>query len=206
MEKILDCIPIKSIDIHYQINVDMYKEAYMYPIYEINFEELRGESLYIPPLSPNFGRRLAKGRKVTKRRREDGESERKKKKCTRLKRQQTIVTCNKYGSKGHNSATCTGQRREDGGESTNTTSKREKTQAVGTQPKQRTRFVVNRKVKIGGSGSALVDVNKDSHFTTRSMPSNPMLCKKIIEEGGRKFLDLSSRGSSADKKGKKKAT
>ncbi|KAL8537357.1 hypothetical protein ACS0TY_012489 [Phlomoides rotata] len=362
MEKISDCIPIKSIDIHYQIkcfdggqytvdlrnftctcrawqlsgipcthalcailgesldpedfvheyySVDMYKESYRYPIYGINYEALWGESLYIPPLPPNFGRKPGRGRKVTKRRREDGESERKNKKCTGLKRQQTTVTCKKCGSKGHNSATCTGQRREDGGKSFNTTSKRGK--ATGTQQKQRTRVAVNKKVKVGGIGSAPVALKKgtkkkqfqvneggsrttnaptsskkkvnnknddgsapqngedgssgahieiapprannsveiqevndeigvatqgsrvttvrlyastpqtlvpgptphqqlhgarppnlhqrvqirapppysNSHFTTRSMPSNPMLQKKIVE-GGRKFLDLSS--------------
>ncbi|KAL8468682.1 hypothetical protein ACS0TY_031755 [Phlomoides rotata] len=119
----------------------------MYHMHEINYEALWGESLYIPPLPPNFGRRPGKGRKVTQRRREDGENEKKKKKCTSLKRQQTTLTCKKCGSKEYNSATCTGQMREDGGKSSNTTSKKEKTQATGTQQKQRTRVVVNRKTE-----------------------------------------------------------
>ncbi|KAL8555195.1 hypothetical protein ACS0TY_003129 [Phlomoides rotata] len=124
MEKVANCIHIKSIDIHYQVRwgqytvdlqhytctckacqlsgilythalcailsedlapedfvhqlytIDMYKVAYECPIYGINYDALWGESLYIPPLPPNFGRKSTKGKKVKKRRRQDGERRR----------------------------------------------------------------------------------------------------------------------------------
>ncbi|KAL8547543.1 hypothetical protein ACS0TY_007030 [Phlomoides rotata] len=164
MEKVADCIPIKSIDIHYQVRcfdggqytvdlqhytctcrawqlsgipcthslcailsegldpddfvhkfytVDMYKVAYQYPIYGISYDALWGESLYIPPLPPDFGRKSTKGKRVKKRRREEDESVNKQKKGTRLKKQQKTVKCRRCGLKGHNSLTCVVQRRDD---------------------------------------------------------------------------------------------
>ncbi|KAL8472293.1 hypothetical protein ACS0TY_029493 [Phlomoides rotata] len=161
MEKVADCIPIKSIDIHYQVRcfdggqytvdlqhytctcrawqlsgipcthslcailsegldpddfvhkfytIDMYKVAYQYPIYGISYDALWGESLYIPPLPPDFGRKSTKGKRVKKRRREEDESVNKQKKGTRLKKQQKTVKCRRCGLKGHNSLTCVVQR------------------------------------------------------------------------------------------------
>ncbi|KAL8458671.1 hypothetical protein ACS0TY_036252 [Phlomoides rotata] len=140
MDKVADCIPIKSIDIttrawqlsgipcthalcailsegldpddfvHKFYTVDMYKVAYQYPIYGISYDALWGESLYIPPLPPDFGRKSTKGKRVKKRRREEGESVNKQKKGTMLKKQQKTVKCRRCGSKGHNSLTCVVQR------------------------------------------------------------------------------------------------
>ncbi|KAL8456384.1 hypothetical protein ACS0TY_034555 [Phlomoides rotata] len=164
MEKVSDCIPIKSNSIHYQVrcfdggqytvdlqqktctcrawqlcgipcthvacailgenmdpedfvhqyySVDMYKEAYKYPIFGISYDALWGPTLYIPPLPTNFGRKGSKGRAQTKRRKEDGEKDNKKKrkgKGTNIRRQQRTVTCKKCGTKGHNVKTCSKQR------------------------------------------------------------------------------------------------
>ncbi|KAL8520098.1 hypothetical protein ACS0TY_010871 [Phlomoides rotata] len=66
--------------VHQYYSVDMYKEAYKYPIFGISYDALWGPTLYIPPLPPNFGRKGTKGRAQTKRRKEDGEKDNKQKK------------------------------------------------------------------------------------------------------------------------------
>ncbi|KAG8390948.1 hypothetical protein BUALT_Bualt01G0136600 [Buddleja alternifolia] len=76
----------------------------------INGDHLRGETMYIPPLPPNFGR--ARGRPAKARRREAGVPILKKKKRSRgnktlkLRRQQKTVKCRCCGEPDHNSSTC----------------------------------------------------------------------------------------------------
>ncbi|KAL8544367.1 hypothetical protein ACS0TY_004780 [Phlomoides rotata] len=83
--------------------VETYKKTYERPILGISYEALWGDSIYIPPLPPNFGRRPTRGRKASKRRLEDDEKQGINKK---MKRQQKTVTCRRCGTKGHNAATC----------------------------------------------------------------------------------------------------
>ncbi|KAL0399904.1 UNVERIFIED_CONTAM: hypothetical protein Sradi_2333700 [Sesamum radiatum] len=65
----------------------------------------KGNSLYIPPLPPKFGR--APGRPSSARRREPDEPIRKtKKKNIRLKRQQTTLHCRACGEPGQNQSAC----------------------------------------------------------------------------------------------------
>ncbi|KAL8528831.1 hypothetical protein ACS0TY_006330 [Phlomoides rotata] len=48
--------------VHQYYSVDMYKEAYKYPIFGISYDVLWDPTMYIPPLPPNFGRKGSKGR------------------------------------------------------------------------------------------------------------------------------------------------
>ncbi|KAL8485035.1 hypothetical protein ACS0TY_027366 [Phlomoides rotata] len=54
--------------VHEYYTIDTYLEAYEHPIYPISCEALWEESLYIPPLPPNFGRRTRRGKRQSKRR------------------------------------------------------------------------------------------------------------------------------------------
>ncbi|KAG8363593.1 hypothetical protein BUALT_Bualt19G0038500 [Buddleja alternifolia] len=96
-------------------SVDTYKIVYAPAIMGINGKQLWGDSMYIPPLPPNFGR--GAGRPARARRMEPGETAKKGKKRRRiqeqkLRRQQTTVKCRKCGVEGHNSATCSQGREE----------------------------------------------------------------------------------------------
>lgn len=90
--------------------VDCYKKIYEHAILGVNGQGLWTESLYIPPLPPNFGRGV--GRPTSARRREADEQHKKNKQRKRgrktltLKRQQVTVKCRKCGVDGHNSITC----------------------------------------------------------------------------------------------------
>ncbi|KAL8511623.1 hypothetical protein ACS0TY_018142 [Phlomoides rotata] len=119
-EKVSDCIPIKGNDIHYQVScfdgldpvafvdecysVRKYVKAYELPIYGISHDQLWGDTLYIPPLPPNFGTRG----KITKKRRleKDEKNPKGKGKKVRMRRQQTTIKCSKCKQEGHNVATC----------------------------------------------------------------------------------------------------
>ncbi|GER41764.1 zinc finger CCHC domain-containing protein 12, partial [Striga asiatica] len=67
------------------------------------------QTLFIPPLPPNFGR--GAGRPSTRRRKDVGDTEEKKKQRKgkqpmKMKRQKPTVTCKKCGVPGHNSRSC----------------------------------------------------------------------------------------------------
>ncbi|KAG8373106.1 hypothetical protein BUALT_Bualt12G0136100 [Buddleja alternifolia] len=96
-------------------SVDTYKRVYAPAIMGINGEHLWGDSMYIPPLPPNFGRGASRPAKA--RRMEPGETAKKGKKRRRrqvqkLRRQGTTVICRKCGVEGHNSTTCSQGREE----------------------------------------------------------------------------------------------
>ncbi|KAL8488927.1 hypothetical protein ACS0TY_025011 [Phlomoides rotata] len=78
-------------------------KAYEEPILGISYDALWGDTLYIPPLPPNFGTRPKKGRRVTKRRMGAKEVN---EKTGRMKRQQRTLHCRKCGVEGHNTTTC----------------------------------------------------------------------------------------------------
>ncbi|KAL8477002.1 hypothetical protein ACS0TY_029342 [Phlomoides rotata] len=61
--------------VHDCYTVHSYLKAYELPIFGISHDLLWGDSLYIPPLPPNFGRRGTRGRQSTKRRPEPFEKE-----------------------------------------------------------------------------------------------------------------------------------
>ncbi|KAL8525891.1 hypothetical protein ACS0TY_015210 [Phlomoides rotata] len=87
--------------------------AYAYPIYGISHDQLWGDTLYIPPLPPNFGIRPTRGRKGKNRRLEQGEKEGKGKvDKRRMRRQQTSIRCRKCRHEGHNATTCKAQTEE----------------------------------------------------------------------------------------------
>ncbi|KAG8365733.1 hypothetical protein BUALT_Bualt17G0002600 [Buddleja alternifolia] len=96
--------------VHSYYIVETYKKVYSHAIYGINSQDLRGDTLYIPPLPPNFKR--TGGRPATARRRGVGEPVMKKKKRSRgnttqkLKRQTPTIKCRCCGEAGHNKATC----------------------------------------------------------------------------------------------------
>ncbi|KAL8542946.1 hypothetical protein ACS0TY_003718 [Phlomoides rotata] len=98
--------PVAFVDECYTVST--YRKAYAYPIYGISYDQLWGDSLYIPPLPPSFGTRQVRGRKGKKRRGEQGEKKGKVDK-RRMRRQQTSIKCRKYRPEGHNAATCKAQ-------------------------------------------------------------------------------------------------
>ncbi|KAL0334092.1 UNVERIFIED_CONTAM: hypothetical protein Sangu_1565400, partial [Sesamum angustifolium] len=96
--------------VHDYYTVDMYKKAYAPMIMRTSGEILWEQSLFIPPLPPDFGR--GPGRPSNARRREPDEATNKRKKKTacrkgmRLKRQQATVHCTICGEAGHNQRLC----------------------------------------------------------------------------------------------------
>ncbi|KAL8524596.1 hypothetical protein ACS0TY_014266 [Phlomoides rotata] len=93
--------------VHDLYSVETYLKAYEHPILGISYEVLWADSLYIPPLPPNFGTKPRRGRKATNRRKESDEKGKKKgHKQVRMRRQQTTLKCRKCGVEGHNIATC----------------------------------------------------------------------------------------------------
>ncbi|KAL8539773.1 hypothetical protein ACS0TY_001396 [Phlomoides rotata] len=120
MEHVVDCIPIKSNDIYYQVS---YFDGGQY---SVNLQQCvcvpvdsgiviyyGGDTLYIPPLPPTFGTRTRRGRRQTKRRL--GADEVKKSKGVKggkattgnkMKRQQKCIHCRTCGAEGFNSITC----------------------------------------------------------------------------------------------------
>ncbi|KAL8474228.1 hypothetical protein ACS0TY_030886 [Phlomoides rotata] len=296
MDKVADCIPIKSIDIHYQVScfdggqytvdlqqwvcycrawqfsgipcthaicailhqcldptdfvheaysVETYLKTYENPIFGIRYEVLWGESMYIPPLPPNFGTRPKRGRRATKRRLEPDEKANKSKKDgtkqKRVRRQQTTVTCSKCKIKGHNAAGCKTKGNED---------------ARGSCPKPTEiappKLVTPQLIDESEITGLTVDTQQSQvankewykppstpnmqpplvHQQMQGPPAHVQLqprvqirapppyaphlqgqfrqiraekVKQIIVDGdGQKFMDLSSQGSNAEKKGKKK--
>ncbi|KAL8462897.1 hypothetical protein ACS0TY_033778 [Phlomoides rotata] len=96
--------------VHDYYTVAMYKESYKFSINGISYDTLWGQSLFIPPLPPDFGIKRVKGRVSKKRRLEDGEKQSKvKKRGIYMRRQQLTITCKKCGGKGHNSKGCGGK-------------------------------------------------------------------------------------------------
>ncbi|KAL8507850.1 hypothetical protein ACS0TY_018406 [Phlomoides rotata] len=59
--------------VHDSYTVAMYKESYKFSINVISYNTLWGQSLFIPPLLPDFGTKRVKGRVSKKIRLEDGE-------------------------------------------------------------------------------------------------------------------------------------
>ncbi|KAL8525503.1 hypothetical protein ACS0TY_014933 [Phlomoides rotata] len=94
--------PVAFVDECYSVR--KYVKAYELPIYGISHDQLWGDTLYIPPLPPNFG---TMG-KITKKRRleKDEKNPKGKGKKVRMRRQQTTIKCNKCKQEGHNVATC----------------------------------------------------------------------------------------------------
>ncbi|KAL8499075.1 hypothetical protein ACS0TY_022155 [Phlomoides rotata] len=92
--------------VHDYYIVAMYKESYKLSNYGISYDTLWGQSLFIPPLPPNFGSNRVKGRKDKKKRLEDGEKQSNGKRGLYMRRQQLTITCKKCGGKGHNSKGC----------------------------------------------------------------------------------------------------
>ncbi|KAL0334093.1 UNVERIFIED_CONTAM: hypothetical protein Sangu_1565500 [Sesamum angustifolium] len=96
--------------VHDYYTVDMYKKAYAPMIMRTSGEILWEQSLFIPPLPPDFGR--GPGRPSNARRREPDEATKQRKKKTtgkkgmRLKRQQATVHCTICGEAGHNQRLC----------------------------------------------------------------------------------------------------
>ncbi|KAL8459223.1 hypothetical protein ACS0TY_036629 [Phlomoides rotata] len=94
--------PVAFVDECYSVR--KYVKAYELPIYGISHDQLWGDTLYIPPLPPNFGTRG----KITKKRRleKDEKNPKGKGKKVRMRRQQTTIKCSKCKQEGHNVATC----------------------------------------------------------------------------------------------------
>ncbi|KAK6143410.1 hypothetical protein DH2020_023758 [Rehmannia glutinosa] len=88
--------------------IDTYKKVYESAIFGIDGEELWGQSIFIPPLPPDFGR--GAGRPQKARRRENDEPAVKKEKkanvTLKLKRRQVTTKCGKCGLPGHNARKC----------------------------------------------------------------------------------------------------
>ncbi|KAL8472412.1 hypothetical protein ACS0TY_029570 [Phlomoides rotata] len=96
--------------VHDYYSVETYLKAYEHPILGISYDALWGDSMYIPPLPPNFGTIKRRGRIPTMRRKEPDEPKGKKKsRKLSLRRQQTSLHCLKCGGEGHNAATCLSQ-------------------------------------------------------------------------------------------------
>lgn len=100
--------PYMYVSKHYE--VDTYHKVYESAIYGINGADLWGNSMYIPPLPPNFGKKN-KGGRPGKARRKDGDekdSHRRKKQvsATKLKRNQGKLRCGTCGIRGHNARRC----------------------------------------------------------------------------------------------------
>ncbi|KAL8484912.1 hypothetical protein ACS0TY_027276 [Phlomoides rotata] len=97
--------------VHDYYSVETYLKAYEHPILGISYDALWGDSMYIPPLPPNFGTIKRRGRIPTMRRKEPDEPKGKKKsRKLSLRRQQTSLHCRKCGGEGHNAVTCLSQR------------------------------------------------------------------------------------------------
>ncbi|KAK4409481.1 hypothetical protein Sango_0021100 [Sesamum angolense] len=132
IEKLEDCIPIKSDDKHYQIScfdgtqysVDLENatcgcrkwDLSEHAILPINGRKKWKKSNFVPPVPPNHVKKVGRPRKT--RRLEPDEPVQKKKKrkpapifkegSNKIKRQQTTVKCGKCGVQGRNARTCQG--------------------------------------------------------------------------------------------------
>ncbi|KAL0427803.1 UNVERIFIED_CONTAM: hypothetical protein Slati_2955100 [Sesamum latifolium] len=124
VDKIGDCIPIKSNDRHYQIScydgsqfsVDLEQRTCTCRIWQLSGIPLEkylwSQTLFIPPLPPNFGR--GPGRPAGARNREPDEPcvktnkrrGKKQVKSVKLKRQHTTYHCRICGDEGHNAKGC----------------------------------------------------------------------------------------------------
>ncbi|KAL8547074.1 hypothetical protein ACS0TY_006702 [Phlomoides rotata] len=85
----------------------------VFPGVDHSCEALWEESLYIPPLPPNFGRRTRRGRRQSKRRlgsdevnNSKGVKVRKATTGNKMKRQQNSIHCRICRAEGHNSKSC----------------------------------------------------------------------------------------------------
>ncbi|KAL8489053.1 hypothetical protein ACS0TY_025094 [Phlomoides rotata] len=87
--------------------MEIYRKVYRPTLMPITGQSEWVETLYIPPLPPNFGRSV--GRPTKARRIEPGEINNNKKKggVMRMQRQQKTIKCRKCGNTGHNRKTCT---------------------------------------------------------------------------------------------------
>ncbi|KAL0342508.1 UNVERIFIED_CONTAM: hypothetical protein Scaly_1913400 [Sesamum calycinum] len=83
-----------------------YKRVYASAIMLIGGENQWNESLFIPPLPQNFGRRSGRPSKCRRRDPDEPVMKSKKGKVMKLKRQQTTVKCSKCGQLKHNTRTC----------------------------------------------------------------------------------------------------
>lgn len=92
--------------------VERYHEVYQSAIYGINGADLWGNSLYIPPLPPNFGKDKQVGRPGKARSKDEDEKNNHEKKGKKkadpykLPRNQGKSRCGTCGTLGHNSRRC----------------------------------------------------------------------------------------------------
>ncbi|KAL8510024.1 hypothetical protein ACS0TY_017017 [Phlomoides rotata] len=200
--------PVAFVDECYTVR--KYVKAYELPIYGISHDQLWGDTLYIPPLPPNFGTRPARGRNT------------KKKGWKRMKRTQRARAKTRLGGEDsrplsnavvlYPPRTRNQMANEDlVDEQHNDTQQSTTTNVTWNQPAPQPQQGPSQhdQLELGQPVASRVQMRRpprfgEGHFSrTQFVAPQQTVKKKVFVEGGQKYMNL-SKSSSKAMKGKKK--